>query len=578
MSTTDRISARFARRVFGERFLNRPVISSFLLVAFAAVFSPPSGAFGQQAVGAGQRCLAIELYVRSGDEKAAACVQSVRSLIAQRPGLKLKVYDLDQGPAAGDRLAKIAKVYQLDAAATPVLYGLNRAISVPKDRQDDMAIWGQRVDELVQVELFTRPGCSRCTNAKLYLSTFRAKYPALRVQTYDVIADPASNQRFAELSRSQKIGGISFPGLWVAGQLVVGFEGQSGAARWDQPLKKWSHECKSASGGAGRVSRPRGTYVDRRERPEAGISLVSFRAAADSDDDEVGPALPLEEDAEEEDAFPALDIDQSPDDGDSLAIDSIDSQAGDDPTVIDLPWIGQISAIRLGMPMFTILIGLVDGFNPCAMWVLLFLLSILVNLKDRWKILAVAGTFVLISGVAYFAFMAAWLNVLLMVGFLREVQILLAVLAISVGAIHIKDFFAFKQGLSLSIPESAKPGIYARVRKIVTAESLVGAIAGASVLAVLVNFIELLCTAGLPALYSQVLMMQDFPAWKNYAYLGLYIAAYMFDDALMVGLVVVTLGKRKLQENEGRWLKLVSGLVILLLGVVLLVRPQWLGS
>jgi uncharacterized membrane protein HdeD (DUF308 family) len=121
-----------------------------------------------------------------------------------------------------------------------------------------------------------------------------------------------------------------------------------------------------------------------------------------------------------------------------------------------------------------------------------------------------------------------------------------------------------------------EPGIYARVRRIVMAESLWGAIIGASVLAVLVNLVELLCTAGLPALYTQVLALREYPAWKNYAYLGLYILAYMFDDAVMVGIVVITLGKRRLQEREGRWLKLVSGLVVLALGLVLLLRPDWL--
>ncbi len=130
--------------------------------------------------------------------------------------------------------------------------------------------------------------------------------------------------------------------------------------------------------------------------------------------------------------------------------------------------------------------------------VLLFLLSVLINLRDRWKILAVAGTFVFISGAAYYAFMAAWLNVLLLVGFLRWVQVLLATLAIFVGLVNVKDFFAWKKGISLSIPESAKPGIYSRVRSIVMAESLVSAIVGATVLAVLVNFIELLCTAVCP--------------------------------------------------------------------------------
>jgi hypothetical protein len=226
--------------------------------------------------------------------------------------------------------------------------------------------------------------------------------------------------------------------------------------------------------------------------------------------------------------------------------------------------------------LFTIALGLVDGFNPCAMWVLLFLLSILVNLHDRWRILAVAGTFVLISGLAYFAFMAAWLNVFRLVGLLRPVQIVLAFTAIAVGAIHIKDFFAFKKGVSLSIPESAKPGIYARIRRIVNAENLTGAIMGAIVLAVMVNIVELLCTAGLPALYTEILTLQQLPTWQNYAYLGLYNVAYMFDDALMVGLVVLTLGRRKMQEQHGRILKIISGTVILLLGVIMLLRPEWL--
>jgi hypothetical protein len=228
------------------------------------------------------------------------------------------------------------------------------------------------------------------------------------------------------------------------------------------------------------------------------------------------------------------------------------------------------------LPAFTIAVGLVDGFNPCAMWVLLVLLSLLVNMHDRWKILGVAGTFVLISGAAYFAFMTAWLNVFQLAGFYDPVRITLGVLGVVVGAIHIKDFFAFKQGLSLSIPEAAKPRLYERMRAVVQAKSLWAAIAGASVLAVLVNMLELLCTSGLPAMYTGILTAQQLPAWQNYLYLLLYNVAYMFDDSVMVAIAVVTLGKQKLQERGGRILKLISGVVILALGVVMLVNPHWL--
>lgn len=249
---------------------------------------------------------------------------------------------------------------------------------------------------------------------------------------------------------------------------------------------------------------------------------------------------------------------------------------GGDETV-DVPMFGRLDAARLGMPLFTLAIGLVDGFNPCAMWVLLLLLSILVNLEDRLRILAVAGTFILISGLAYLAFMAAWLNVFEWIGCLRPVQIVLGTLAVGIGLIHVKDFVALGHGPTLSIPAAAKPGIYARIRRIVNAENLPAAIAGAVVLAVLVNMVELLCTAGLPALYTNVLAGRGYAPAIRYGYLGLYIAAYMFDDALMVAGVVATLRQCRLQETGGRWLKLVSGGVILALGLVMLLRPEWLG-
>ncbi len=249
---------------------------------------------------------------------------------------------------------------------------------------------------------------------------------------------------------------------------------------------------------------------------------------------------------------------------------------GDEDEIVDVPWFGRLDPRKLGMPLFTIAIGLVDGFNPCAMWVLLLLLSILVNLRDRLRIIAIAGTFVLVSGAAYFAFMAAWLNVFQWIGMLRPVQIAIGLMALGIGLVHVKDFFAFKRGPSLSIPEAAKPGIYARIRRIVTAENLPAALAAAFVLAVLVNMVELLCTAGLPALYTSILTQRGYSAAVRYGYLGLYIAAYMFDDALMVAGVIVSMERFKLQESGGRWLKCVSGVVILALGLVMLFKPEWI--
>jgi glutaredoxin len=239
-------------------------------------------------------------------------------------------------------------------------------------------------------------------------------------------------------------------------------------------------------------------------------------------------------------------------------------------------WFGPLRVHDLGLPLFTVAIGLLDGFNPCAMWVLLFLLSLLVNLHDRRKMALIAGTFVIVSGLLYFAFMAAWLNVFLVIGLSRAVQIGLGGIALFIGMVNVKDFFALYQGLSLSIPESSKHGLYTRIRRILQADNLAGALVGVIVLAGLVNTIELLCTAGFPAIYTQILTMHQLPTWQYYGYLGLYNLAYIFDDALMVTIAVVTLSRRKLQEQGGRWLKLASGLVMAALGVILFLQPEWL--
>jgi glutaredoxin len=243
---------------------------------------------------------------------------------------------------------------------------------------------------------------------------------------------------------------------------------------------------------------------------------------------------------------------------------------------IDTGMFGRISVSSMGLPLFTLAIGLLDGFNPCAMWVLLFLLSMLVHLKDRLKMALIAGTFVLVSGVVYYAFMAAWLNAFLLVGMSKVINYAIASIAILIGIVNIKDYYGVNNGFSLSIPSSAKPSLYARMRATVLSESLVLSLTAAAVLAIIVNFVELLCTAGFPAIYTSILAQHHLTTSEHYGYLGLYILGYMADDMLMVGTAVMALSSQKLTERTGQWLKLLSGVVMLLLGSVMLLKPEWL--
>ncbi|WP_083518122.1 glutaredoxin family protein [Dechloromonas denitrificans] len=243
----------------------------------------------------------------------------------------------------------------------------------------------------------------------------------------------------------------------------------------------------------------------------------------------------------------------------------------EDESSIEIPLLGQkISIAAVGLPLFTIVIGLLDGFNPCSMWVLLLMISLLAALGDRRRMLAIAGTFVALQGMAYFAFMAAWLNLFLLIGLSRLSEIAIALFAIVAGCLNLKDFVAFGRGPTLSIPVAAKPGIYARLRAILQTERLWPALLGTALLALLVQMVELLCTSGFPALYTRLLTLHQLDAPSYYGYLLLYNLMYMLDDVLILGIGVLTLSQRRLQEKEGRRLKLLAGLVMLGLGLYLL--------
>ncbi|MFZ1747290.1 MAG: glutaredoxin domain-containing protein [Nitrospirales bacterium] len=366
------------------------------------------------------------------------------------------------------------------------------------------------------LEVFVRQGCPHCEKAKSYLTHLKQRYPQFKVLVRDIGEDPQALLRLKTLAARFGITQLGVPAFYARGELLIGFESEETTG-------------KQLEERLGRPPPDEGTHSEGACPVEPDV-----------------PCLPE----------PAQKV------------------IGGQP--IHVPFIGDQTLPELGLPLFTVLLGLLDGFNPCAMWVLLFLLALLANLRDRRKMFLLAGTFVLVSGVVYFAFMAAWLNVFLFIGYVRIIQVLMGGLAVGIGLVNVKEFWAFGQGPSLAIPESVKPGLYARVRKILAAEHVSQAMIGILVLATLVNMVEFVCTAGFPAMFTQVLSQQGLTTFEYYGYLGLYNLAYIADDAAMVTIAVVTLSHRKLQAREGRWLKLISGLVMLGLGTLLLFAPTQL--
>ncbi len=243
-----------------------------------------------------------------------------------------------------------------------------------------------------------------------------------------------------------------------------------------------------------------------------------------------------------------------------------------------LPLFGALDTAALSLPMLTVLIAAMDAFNPCAFFVLLFLLSLMVHQQDRRRMAMIGGVFVLVSGLMYFAFMAAWLGLFRIMGSLPWVNAAAGTLALLIGLVNIKDFLAFKVGVSLSIPETRKADIFRRGRAILAAGSLPAMLLATLLLAVAANFYELLCTAGFPMVYTRLLTLQVPDPTQHLIYLALYNLIYILPLLLIVFAFVRTLGARKLSEREGRLLKLLSGLMMLGLGMLLLLAPQWLDN
>jgi len=369
-------------------------------------------------------------------------------------------------------------------------------------------------EEDADLTVFSRSDCPQCARARTYLATLQAERPSLRIRIVDVAHDDGGLDEFVQRAHDAGITSLAVPAFYVRGRLIVGWGGPDVTGR----------------------------------RIEA---LLDGRSGDVGDHLAAGEGCVVEADMAACDTPPVRDV-------------------------IDVPWLGTVDARSVGLPLFTAVVGLLDGFNPCAMWMLLLLLSLLVHLNSRLRMLLVAGTFILISGLVYFAFMAAWLNVFLLVGLIREVQVGLGIVALIAGLFSLKDGLGLQRGLSLGIPDQIKPRLYARIGAIVRAPGLPTMLFGVSILALLANSVELLCTAGLPAVYTQVLASHGLGAWEYYAYLGLYQVFYMLDDSVMLVIAVWTLSMKRLQQREGRWLKLVSGVLLMILGAALALRPELL--
>ncbi|MFH1192104.1 MAG: thioredoxin family protein [bacterium] len=247
------------------------------------------------------------------------------------------------------------------------------------------------------------------------------------------------------------------------------------------------------------------------------------------------------------------------------------------PEKINVPLFGEINLGKLSLPVLTLVLGILDGFNPCAMWILLFLISLLLGMRDRKRMWILGSTFIFVSALVYFLFMSAWLNLFLFLGFVLWVRIIIALVALASGGYNLKDYFTSKKEGGCSVAEDEKRrNIFEKLKHITQSEKFWFAFAGIILLAFSVNLVEMICSAGFPAVYTQILTLAHIAKWKYYLYLLFYIFLYMFDDLVIFIIAMITLRATGVSTKYGRMSRLIGGILMLLIGILLLFKPHWL--
>jgi hypothetical protein len=243
---------------------------------------------------------------------------------------------------------------------------------------------------------------------------------------------------------------------------------------------------------------------------------------------------------------------------------------------LDLPLLGTIRLAEYSLLALAVIIGLVDGFNPCAMWVLVYLISLIAGLNDRRKIWLLVGTFVASSGILYFLFMTAWLNVFLFLGYLRSLTLIIGLGALGAGILNIREYVQTKGQLTCTVGDAAaKKKTMSRIDQIVDAPLTAFTVFGIIALAFIVNSIEFACSAALPAIFTHTLTLRNLPTIEYYGYILLYDFFFMLDDLIIFSLAVLALDTSIGQRYAGHC-RIVGGVVLIVLGGVMVFRPELL--
>jgi glutaredoxin len=366
--------------------------------------------------------------------------------------------------------------------------------------------------ENVNLYLFSTKDCPHCKKEKIFLEKNKKKYSYLNVKNIDIYSSKENQKLFEDIVNKLKIKNVKIPLTIIGDRYFIGFLSDQTTGKNIEEAIKFAYTNNS-------------------------IDIIESLKKKDDIEIKNGKHNVFE--------------------------------------TIKLPFFKDINLKNLSLPVLTILIALVDGFNPCAMWTLVMLLSFLIAIESRKKLFLLGFLFILTSAVVYFFFMVAWLNFLMFFSYIKWIKYLIGAIAFLGGCFYLKEFL--KKNTSCRVTSSKfKEKTKEKITFLTNKKNLFFASLGIIILAFLVNLIELICSAGLPVVYLQILSMSNLNIFSYYSYILLYILIFMLDDLVVFIIAVYTLSLLNITGKFSRYSHLIGGSVLLILGLLLFFKPEFL--
>lgn len=403
--------------------------------------------------------------------------------------------------------------------------------------------------EPVTVYFFWGDGCPHCAAAKPFLADLAARYPSVVIRDYEVWKHPDHRETFFQITAKYGFEPTAVPTIFVGDRYWIGYA--------EEPYAREIEEAVAACVGSGGC-------------PDAGAGVVEPLPTAPAAPQRSAPLLgSVAQAAAPPTAHTAADG--------AAAQQTVPVAPAS--SVLTLPLIGAVDLGAQSLVLSTALIAFIDGFNPCSLWVLSMLLALTIHTGSRRKVFIIGAVFLTVTSLVYVLFIAGLFTMFTVLDWIPWIQVLVAAVALFFAIVNIKDYFWYKEGISLTIADEQKPSLYKSMRRVLNAGNSMPALIGAAiVMSAGASLVEFSCTAGFPMLWTNLLATREVTALTFALLLVLYMLIYQVDEMIIFGSAVVGLRASKLEEKQGRILKLFGGTLMLTLALVMLIDPSLMNN